>query len=169
MARTRKNRRGGGYGFAGSLMGASASNGGNQRWDSDTGKDCGATANRGGNGTFGGKRKKSRRGGQMDPARPPVVSRKASCKSSVSHTWDDGEKKCYNNKTGQEVSVVVGKSRRGGNLTLNRGGNGGGRRRRGGARGGNGNPDLAQNIPRTNYSFQGDGSAGMVNWAPDSY
>jgi len=125
MARTRKNRRGGGYGFAGSLMGASESNGGNQRWEADTGKDCGATANRGGNGTFGGKRRKSRR--------------------------------------------VGGKRRRGGNLTLNRGGNGGGRRRKGGARGGNGNPDLAQNIPRTNYSFQGDGSAGMVNWAPDSY
>ncbi len=151
-------------------MGASESNGGNQRWEADTGKDCGATANRGGNGTFGGKRRKSRRGGQMDPARAPVASLKTSCKANISHFWDDGEKKCYNTKTGQEVSsVVAGKRRRGGNLTLNRGGNGGGRRRKGGARGGNGNPDLAQNIPRTNYSFQGDGSAGMVNWAPDSY
>jgi hypothetical protein len=67
-----------------------------------------------------------------------------------------------------------GKRRRGGaadnsSLTLNRGSNGGRRRRRGGARGGNGSGDLAQNVPRTNYSFKGDGSAGIINWAPDSY
>jgi len=67
MARTKKAaRRGGGYGFSGSILGsASGSNAGNAAWKSDTSKDCGVMANRGGNNTLaGGRRRKGKKGGR---------------------------------------------------------------------------------------------------------
>ena len=64
MARTKKTSRGGGYGFGGSVLGNSGgSNAGNAMWNSDTSKDCGVMANRGGNNTLAGGRRYKRRGG----------------------------------------------------------------------------------------------------------
>jgi hypothetical protein len=58
LTKTRKARRGGGYGFGGSVLGNSGgSNAGNAMWNSDTGKDCGAMSDRGGNNTLGGRRR----------------------------------------------------------------------------------------------------------------
>jgi len=64
LTKTRKGkaRRGGGYGFGGSVLGdAGGSNGGNAMWNSDTGKDCGAMAGRGGNNTLAGGRRRRHR------------------------------------------------------------------------------------------------------------
>lgn len=58
LTKTRKARRGGGYGFNGSVLGNSGgSNAGNALWNSDTGKDCGTMPDRGGNNTLGGRRR----------------------------------------------------------------------------------------------------------------
>ena len=167
MAKTRRASRalkGGGYSFSGGLLDASAANGGNPGWTNTTSTDCGAVVGRGGNNMAGGKRRLSRhRGGALVPPGPdPPPSHGGSRRRRRRH--------------------------RGGNanagLTMERGGNGtmGGRRRRSSRRfrggnldpapymgGNNQNPDLAQNVPRTNYSFRGDGVGGMINWAPDSY
>jgi hypothetical protein len=117
--KTRRNvKRGGGYGFGGSILGdAGGSNAGNAKWTSDTSTDCAVNATRGGS-----RRRRRHRGGQVN--------------SSL--TFSRGQ-----NATGGKRS----RHRR--------------RRHRGGG--------LAQNIPRANYSFGGDGVAGMINWKPDSY
>lgn len=69
----RKLRRGGGYGFGGSILGdQGGANAGNTLWAPDTSKDCYTGSDRGGNGRFaGGKRTKKnrkRRGGAISNA-----------------------------------------------------------------------------------------------------
>jgi hypothetical protein len=59
---SRKLRKGGGYGFGGSILSnAGGPNAGSALWDNDTGKDCSSSATRAGNGFAGGKRKSRRR------------------------------------------------------------------------------------------------------------
>ena len=148
MAKTRRGvKRGGGYSFAGGLFGNNTTDGrgGNPGWSNDTGKDCGAVAGRGGNDMMGGRRRR-RRGG-MVPDPPPSHGGRRTRRRRHRGGADNAS------------------------LTLNRGQGGGRRRtrRRGGNRGGNGNPDLAQQVPRANYSFQGSGERGIPNYAPDTY
>uniref|UniRef100_A0A6C0AJ40 Uncharacterized protein n=1 Tax=viral metagenome TaxID=1070528 RepID=A0A6C0AJ40_9ZZZZ len=58
--RSHTQKRGGGYGFGGSVLSnVGGPNAGNAVWDSDTGKDCGV-ANRGGNNTLAGGRRRGR-------------------------------------------------------------------------------------------------------------
>jgi hypothetical protein len=58
--RSRTQKRGGGYGFGGSVLSSvGGPNAGNAMWDSDTGKDCGV-ANRGGNNTLAGGRRRGK-------------------------------------------------------------------------------------------------------------
>lgn len=55
---TQTQKRGGGYGFGGSVLSdVGGPNAGNAVWDSDTGKDCGV-AGRGGNNTLAGGRRR---------------------------------------------------------------------------------------------------------------
>jgi hypothetical protein len=143
----RKTRRGGGYGFGGSILSdAGGSNAGNALWNPDTSQDCTIDAYRGGNGAFaGGRRRKGKktRGGQM-------------CGGQVSNESLDG---------------------RGGNNPSSGGRRRRSLRRRGGqTRGGayapvSGtesraiqlNPALIQSAPRTGYTFDGSGVAGTVD------
>lgn len=135
-------KRGGGYGFGGSILDGSSSNSANVKWDSDTGKDCGAGTDRGGNGFVGGKRRRHR-GGQVDdsteekPPAPPTLS------PDVQRTL-------------KSIATSGGRRRRGGKSRRTR------RKYKGGG-------DLAQNVPRANYSFQGDGTKGLVDYARDTY
>jgi hypothetical protein len=144
MKLRRKTRKGGGYGFGGSILAdAGGSNAGNAQWNSDTSQDCTVDSNRGGNGAFaGGKRRKTRRGGAV---------------SNESLMGRGG-----NNTTGGRRRR---KTRKGGSITAelnNRGGNGGGRRRRTRKRGG-AYVDLAVQAPRTGFSFNGQGVAGTAD------
>jgi len=123
-AARRHSRKGGGYGFGGSILSdAGGSNAGNAQWNNDTGKDCGAVASRGGNNLFGGRRRRrsSKKGGMMTNAQ--LASR-------------GGQ-----NTTG-------GRRRK----TIRR------RKHRGGAY-----VDLAQQAPRTGYTFTGQGVAGTAD------
>ena len=147
MKHRRKTRKGGGYGFGGSILAdAGGANAGNALIKSDTSQDCGVDSNRGGNGAFaGGKRRKTRRGGAV---------------SNESLMGRGG-----NNPMGGRRRR---KTRRGGSITAelnNRGGNGGGRRRRTRKRGG-AYVDLAVQAPRTGYSFNGEGVGGTANTIP---
>jgi hypothetical protein len=149
MKHRRKTRKGGGYGFGGSILAdAGGSGAGNAQWNSDTSQDCGVDANRAGNGVFaGGKRRKTRRGGAV---------------SNESLMGRGG-----NNATGGRRRRKT-KTRKGGSITAelnNRGGNGGGRRRRTRKRGG-AYVDLAVQAPRTGYSFNGEGVGGTANTIP---
>lgn len=150
-----RRRRGGGYGFGGSILSdAGGANAGNAQWNPDTSQDCGVDANRGGNGAFAG--------GAL-PANNALSGRGG------------------NNPSGGKRR----KTRRGGGgmttgVYANRGGNAGGRRTRrsrrsrrksrratrGGMlseaqlRAGQLNPSLVQQAPRTGYTFDGSGVAG---------
>ena len=137
IMKTRKHsKRGGGYGFGGSLLDGSSSNSGNTLWKSDTGTDCSTSTARAGNGFAGGRRRRHK-GGQVDasPSQPQTIS------PDVAATLKSigGRRRKYKGK---------GKSRR---------------RYKGGGH------DLAQNVPRANYSFQGEGTKGLVDWAHDTY
>uniref|UniRef100_A0A6C0I5N4 Uncharacterized protein n=1 Tax=viral metagenome TaxID=1070528 RepID=A0A6C0I5N4_9ZZZZ len=162
MAKTRRASRalkGGGYSFSGGLLDASAANGGNPGWTNTTSTDCGAVAGRGGNDMTGGKRRRRRGGAALVPGPDPPPS----------HGGTRRRRRRHRGGNAANAALTTG---RGGNGTM-----GGSRRRRRRHRGGNApyaggnnqNPDLAQQVPRTNYSFGGDGVAGMVNWTPDSY
>jgi hypothetical protein len=152
MNRRKNSRRGGGYGFGGSILSdAGGANAGNAQWNPDTSQDCGVDANRGGNGAFAG--------GAL-PANTALSGRGG------------------NNPAGGKRRRSAKKSRRGGGgmttgVYANRGGNAGGRRRKtmkktrkGGMlseaqlRAGQLNPALVQQIPRTGYTFDGSGVAG---------
>ena len=64
----RTAKRGGGYGFGGSVLSdVGGPNAGNALWDSDTGKDCGV-AGRGGNNTLAGGRRRRRGKGKKTVA-----------------------------------------------------------------------------------------------------
>ena len=66
---TRTQKRGGGYGFGGSVLSSvGGPNAGNAMWDSDTGKDCGV-ADRGGNNTLAGGRRRGRGKGKKTAGR----------------------------------------------------------------------------------------------------
>ena len=159
--RGRKARRGGGYSFEGGLLDASAANGGNPGWGNNTGSDCGAVVGRGGNDMAGGKR--GRRGGAALPAVPGPDP-------PPSHGGTRRRRRRHRGGNAANDALTTG---RGGNATGGRRSRRSRRRHRGGNApymGGNAqNPDLAQQVPRTNYSFGGDGVAGMINWVPDSY
>ena len=145
MKHRRKTRKGGGYGFGGSILSdAGGSNAGNAQWNSDTSQDCAIDSNRGGNGTFAGgkRRRKTRKGGAV--SNESLMSR------------------------GGNNTIGGRRRHRGGSITAelgNRGGNGGGKRKltrkfkkRGGAY-----VDLAVQAPRTGFSFNGEGVAGTAN------
>jgi hypothetical protein len=135
--RSLSRKRGGGYGFDGSLLDGSSSNSGNTLWKADTGSDCGASTSRGGNGFTGGKRRRLK-GGQvnLDESTGP---------SPVSLSPD----------VAKSLKTMGGRRRRKGGKSR--------RRHKGGG------ADLAQNVPRANYSFQGQGTRGLVDWAHDTY
>jgi hypothetical protein len=66
---TQTQKRGGGYGFGGSVLSnVGGPNAGNAVWDSDTGKDCGV-AGRGGNNTLAGGRRRGRGKGKKTAGR----------------------------------------------------------------------------------------------------
>jgi hypothetical protein len=152
MKHHRKTRKGGGYGFGGSILAdAGGSNAGNAQWNSDTSQDCGVDANRGGNGTFaGGKRRRTRK------------ARRGGAVSNESLMARGG-----NNVTGGRRRKH--KTRKGGSITAelnNRGGNGGGRRKRMTRKRGGAYVDLAVQAPRTGYSFNGQGVGGTADTIP---
>jgi hypothetical protein len=147
MKHHRKTRKGGGYGFGGSILAdAGGSNAGNAQWNSDTSQDCTVDSNRGGNGTFaGGKRRR--------------MTRKGGAVSNESLMGRGG-----NNTTGGRRRRH--KTRKGGSITAelgNRGGNGGGRRKRMTRKRGGAYVDLAVQAPRTGFSFNGQGVAGTAD------
>lgn len=141
---TRKHRRGGGYGFGGSILAdAGGANAGNAQWNPDTAQDCAIDANRGGNGAFAG--------GAL-PANATLSGRGGNNPS--------GGRRRHSRK-----------GRKGGAATMTsamyatRGGNTGGRRtryrkHRGGQLATSTNPALIQQAPRTGYTFDGSGVAG---------
>ncbi len=144
MKHRRKTRKGGGYGFGGSILAdAGGSNAGNAQWNSDTSQDCGVDANRGGNGTFAGgkRRRRTRRGG--------AVSNESLMARGGNNTTG-GRRRKHKTRKGGSITAELG----------NRGGNGGGRRtrKRGGAY-----IDLAVQAPRTGFSFNGQGVAGTAD------
>lgn len=150
MKHHRKTRKGGGYGFGGSILAdAGGSNAGNVQWNSDTSQDCTVDSNRGGNGAFaGGKRRKTRRGG--------AVTNESLMGRGGNNTT--GGRRRRKNKT-----------RKGGSITAelnNRGGNGGGRRKKMTRKRGGAYVDLAVQAPRTGYSFNGEGVGGTANTIP---
>ena len=146
MKHRRKTRKGGGYGFGGSILAdAGGSNAGNAQWNSDTSQDCGVDANRGGNGTFaGGKRRKTRK-----TRRGGAVSNESLMARGGNNTIG-GRRRKHKTRKGGSITAELG----------NRGGNGGSRRtrKRGGAY-----VDLAVQAPRTGFSFNGQGVAGTAD------
>jgi hypothetical protein len=152
MKHHRKTRKGGGYGFGGSILAdAGGSNAGNAQWNSDTSQDCGVDANRGGNGTFaGGKRRrtrKARRGG--------AVSNESLMARGGNNTTG-GRRRKHKTRKGGSITAELG----------NRGGNGGGRRKRMTRKRGGAYVDLAVQAPRTGYSFNGQGVGGTADTIP---
>jgi len=124
--RRRQSRKGGGYGFGGSILSdAGGSNAGNAQWNNDTGKDCGVVTSRGGNNIFGGRRRRrlSKKGGMMTNAQ--LASR-------------GGQ-----NTTGGRRRKTRRNLKRGGAYV-----------------------DLAQQAPRTGYTFNGQGVAGTSDTVP---
>ena len=194
MKTRRHSKRGGGYGFGGSLLDGSSSNSGNTLWKSDTGSDCGSSTARGGNGFTGGRRRRLQ-GGQLVPPTPQSDStssvggrrRRLQGGQLVPPDTSDAPKDVLNalkttggrrrrHKGGQDASAVPPPPPAAGGLfsqlastvksTV------GARRRKGGKsrrRYKGGGHDLAQNVPRANYSFQGEGTRGLADWAHDTY
>jgi hypothetical protein len=145
MKHYRKTRKGGGYGFGGSILSdAGGSNAGNAQWNSDTSQDCAIDSNRGGNGAFAGgkrKRRKTRKGGAVS---------NDSLMSRGGNNTVGGRRRRHKTRKGGSITAELG----------NRGGNGGRRRtkKHGGAY-----VDLAVQAPRTGFSFNGEGVAGTAN------
>jgi len=138
-SRKRPTRRGGGYGFGGSILSdAGGANAGNAQWNPDTAQDCAIDANRGGNGAFAG--------GAL-PANASLSGR-------------GGNNPAGGRRRGGATMTS--------SLYATRGGNTGGRRRtrryrrrhRGGQLSTSLNPALIQQAPRTGYTFDGSGVAG---------
>jgi hypothetical protein len=158
MARTKKAaRRGGGYGFSGSILGsASGSNAGNAAWKSDTSKDCGVMANRGGNNTLAGGRRRARRGGvgMVDDALLAAGTGYAAHRLAKK-----GGRRSRRGGVGAVDDAIFAL---GTTYVAKRFAKKGGRHTRR-HRGGN---VLALQQPRAGYTFNGTGSAGLANAVP---
>lgn len=165
MKTRRHSKRGGGYGFGGSLLDGSSSNSGNTLWKADTGSDCGTGTARGGNGFTGGKRRRLQ-GGQISPDAMASLSSETTTQKPIG-----GRRRRH--KGGQDASVPPpGAGGLFSQLASTVKSTVGARRRKGGKsrrRYKGGGHDLAQNVPRANYSFQGEGTRGLVDWAHDTY
>lgn len=133
----RKTRRGGGYGFGGSILSdAGGSNAGNAQWNPDTSQDCAIDAYRGGNGAFAGGRrrrhvKKSRRGGAI--SNESLDGRGGNNPSSGGR-----RRRGKKSRKGGAYAPVSGAESRATQL----------------------NPALIQSAPRTGYTFDGSGVGG---------
>ncbi len=136
--RTRKHvRRGGGYGFGGSILSdAGGANAGNVQWNPDTSQDCGIDANRGGNGAFAGGRRK-RRTKKSKKSKRHTRRRRGGAVSNESLAGRGGN----NTMAGGSYAPVSSAESRATQL----------------------NPALIQSAPRTGYTFNGSGVAGTAD------
>lgn len=162
--KTRRHRRmsrkhkGGGYGFGGSIMpDAGGPGAGNVDWVSDTGKDCGAVAGRGGNNLVGGRRRRTaKRGGQMSNA--ALAGRGGNNVTGGRRRRGGTHKMTKEQLKDLKARIEFFKNER---LPSNTGPRRSARlaKKKGGA-------DLAQTAPRTGYGFNGTGVAGTANTIP---
>ena len=130
----RKTRRGGGYGFGGSILSdAGGSNAGNALWTPDTSTDCGVDAYRAGNGAFAGGRRHRRK------TRGGMVSNESLDGRGGNNPSSGGRRRRgKKSRRGGSYAPVSGTESRAVQL----------------------NPALVQHAPRTGYTFDGSGVAG---------
>lgn len=134
----RRSRRGGGYGFGGSILGDDAAAGaGNALWNSDTSQDCGSGQVRPGNSDLTGGKRRRRRGGSV---------------TNESLLGRGGNNPTGGKRSRRNLKKKARRTRR-----RLRGGMGEGYRAA---------SDLAMQAPRTGYGFDGTGVAGTANTIP---